>query len=98
MKVEITAPDEFAGSIMGDLNSPARPHPGHGQQGRQDHGRAEVPMAEMLTYGADLTVDDPGPRVLQHGNESLRHRARAAAGKDHRGGQGRAGEEVEEEE
>ena len=37
MKVEITIPDEFAGSIMGDLNSPPRTHSGHGQQGGQDH-------------------------------------------------------------
>jgi len=37
MAAEITVPDEFAGSIMGDLNSRRGPHPGHGQQRRQ-HG------------------------------------------------------------
>jgi elongation factor G len=55
MKIEIEAPDEFAGALMGDLS---------GRRGRvqgmesTDTGtviRAEVPMAEILTYGTALT-------------------------------------------
>jgi elongation factor G len=55
MKMEIEAPDEFAGALMGDLS---------GRRGRvqgMDSGatgtviRAEVPMAEILTYGTALT-------------------------------------------
>ena len=55
MKVEITVPDEFAGSIMGDLNSRRGRIQGMDNKGGKTVVRAEVPMAEMLTYGADLT-------------------------------------------
>ncbi len=55
MKVEITVPDEFAGSIMGDLNSRRGRIQGMDNKGGKTVVKAEVPMAEMLTYGADLT-------------------------------------------
>jgi elongation factor G len=55
MKVEITVPDEFAGSIMGDLNSRRGRIQGMDNKGGNTVVKAEVPMAEMLTYGADLT-------------------------------------------
>jgi elongation factor G len=55
MKVEITVPDEFAGSIMGDLNSRRGRIQGMDNKGGKTVVRAEVPMSEMLTYGADLT-------------------------------------------
>jgi elongation factor G len=55
MSVEITGPDEFAGSIMGDLNSRRGRIQGMDNKGGNTIVKAEVPMAEMLTYGADLT-------------------------------------------
>jgi len=55
MHVEITVPDEFAGSIMGDLNSRRGRIQGMDNKGGNTIVKAEVPMAEMLTYGADLT-------------------------------------------
>ncbi|HYA24653.1 MAG TPA: elongation factor G [Terriglobales bacterium] len=55
MSVEITVPDEFAGSIMGDLNSRRGRIQGMDNKGGNTLVKAEVPMAEMLTYGADLT-------------------------------------------
>jgi len=55
MAVEITVPDEFAGSIMGDLNSRRGRIQGMDNKGGNTVVKAEVPMAEMLTYGADLT-------------------------------------------
>ncbi|MFB3917809.1 MAG: elongation factor G [Terriglobales bacterium] len=55
MKVEISAPDEFAGSIMGDLNSRRGRIQGMDNKGGHTIVHAEVPMAEMLTYGVDLT-------------------------------------------
>jgi len=55
MKVEITVPDEFAGSIMGDLNSRRGRIQGMDNKGGKTVVKAEVPMSEMLTYGADLT-------------------------------------------
>jgi elongation factor G len=55
MTVEITAPDEFAGTIMGDLNSRRGRIQGMDNKAGNTIVKAEVPMAEMLTYGADLT-------------------------------------------
>jgi elongation factor G len=55
MSVEITVPDEFAGTIMGDLNSRRGRIQGMDNKGGNTIVKAEVPMAEMLTYGADLT-------------------------------------------
>jgi elongation factor G len=55
MNVEITIPDEFAGSIMGDLNSRRGRIQGMDNKGGKTIVKAEVPMAEMLTYGTDLT-------------------------------------------
>jgi elongation factor G len=55
MTVEITVPDEFAGTIMGDLNSRRGRIQGMDNKGGNTIVKAEVPMAEMLTYGADLT-------------------------------------------
>jgi len=55
MIVEITVPDEFAGSIMGDLNSRRGRIQGMDNKGGNTIVKAEVPMSEMLTYGADLT-------------------------------------------
>ncbi|MCU1301382.1 MAG: translation elongation factor 2 [Candidatus Sulfotelmatobacter sp.] len=55
MHVEITIPDDFAGSIMGDLNSRRGRIQGMDNKGGNTIVKAEVPMAEMLTYGVDLT-------------------------------------------
>ena len=55
MKVEIEVPDEFAGSIMGDLNSRRGRIQGMDNKAGKTIVKAEVPMSEMLTYGADLT-------------------------------------------
>jgi elongation factor G len=55
MKVEIEAPDEFAGTLMGDLNSRRGRVQGMESKGRTTVIKSEVPMAEMLTYGTLLT-------------------------------------------
>jgi len=55
MNVEITIPDEFAGSIMGDLNSRRGRIQGMDNKGGKTIVKAVVPMAEMLSYGTDLT-------------------------------------------
>ena len=55
MSAEITIPDEFAGSIMGDLNSRRGRIQGMDNKGGNTVVKAEVPMSEMLTYGVDLT-------------------------------------------
>ena len=60
MAAEITVPDEFAGSIMGDLNGRRGRIQGMDNKGGNTVVRAEVPMAEMLTYGVDLTAMTQG--------------------------------------
>jgi elongation factor G len=55
MAVEITVPDEFAGSVMGDLNSRRGRIQGMDNKPGKTVVKAEVPMSEMLTYGTDLT-------------------------------------------
>lgn len=54
MKVEITAPQECAGDIMGDLNSRRGRVQGMDAKGNQQVIRALVPQAEMLTYQSTL--------------------------------------------
>ncbi|MGB7188782.1 MAG: elongation factor G [Acidobacteriaceae bacterium] len=60
MRVEIEAPDDCAGALMGDLNQ--RRGRVHGMEtlGSSTVVRAEVPMAEMLTYGQSLTAMTQG--------------------------------------
>jgi hypothetical protein len=54
MAVEVTVPDEFAGSIVGDANSRRGRIQGMESNAGNTIVKAEVPMVEMLTYGADL--------------------------------------------
>ncbi|MGC2321566.1 MAG: elongation factor G [Terriglobales bacterium] len=60
MRVEIEVPDEFAGAIMGDLNSRRGRIQGMDNKSGKTVVKAEVPMAEMLTYGVDLTAMTQG--------------------------------------
>ncbi|MFN7976313.1 MAG: elongation factor G [Acidobacteriota bacterium] len=54
MTVEITVPDEFTGDIMGDLSSRRGRVQGTDGRGGQSVVKAQVPMAEMLTYASTL--------------------------------------------
>ena len=55
MRVEVVAPMEFAGDLMGDLNSRRGRIQGMDSKGSTQMIHADVPMAEMLTYANDLT-------------------------------------------
>lgn len=55
MLVEVVAPMEFAGDLMGDLNSRRARIQGMETKGQNQVIKAEAPMAEMLTYANDLT-------------------------------------------
>jgi len=54
MQVQITAPDEFLGDIMGDLNSRRGRVQGMEPGAGQTVVKAQVPLAEMLTYSQTL--------------------------------------------
>ena len=60
MQIEITVPDEFAGTIMGDMNSRRGRIQGMDNQAGNTIIRAHAPMSEMLTYGTDLTAMTQG--------------------------------------
>jgi elongation factor G len=55
MNVEVQAPVEYAGDLMGDLNGRRGRISGMDTQGSVQFIRAQVPMSEMLNYQNDLT-------------------------------------------
>jgi elongation factor G len=55
MQVEVYAPSDFAGDLMGDLNSRRGRIAGMDTRGAMTVIRAQIPMAEMLTYEQHLT-------------------------------------------
>ena len=60
MNVEVYAPSDFAGDLMGDLNSRRGRIAGMDTRGIATVIRATVPMAEMLTYEQTLTSTTGG--------------------------------------
>jgi len=54
MNVTITTPDEYMGDIMGDLNGRRGRVMGMDNEGKNQVIKAQVPMAEFLTYAPDL--------------------------------------------
>ena len=54
MHVDITAPAEYIGDIMGDLNSRRGRVEGVDAEGDAQTVKARVPLSEMLTYGSTL--------------------------------------------
>ncbi len=55
MTVEVYAPDQFSGDIMGDLSSRRGRISGSEARGSNVIIKGHVPFAEMLSYATDLT-------------------------------------------
>jgi elongation factor G len=55
MNVEVQGPEDFAGDLMGDLNSRRGRVQGMEVRGHTTVIKAQVPLAEMLSYASDLT-------------------------------------------
>src|SRR5919202_812012 len=55
MNVEVQGPVEYAGDLMGDMNSRRGRIQGMETKGSTQIVRAQVPMSEMLSYQNDLT-------------------------------------------
>jgi elongation factor G len=69
MDVEVYAPSDFAGDLMGDLNGRRGRIAGMETRGTMTVIRAQVPMAEMLTYEQHLT-SATGGRGTYHMQDS----------------------------
>jgi elongation factor G len=54
MNVEVVTPQDFAGDIMGDLNSRRGRIQGMDSRGKQQVIKGKVPLAELLTYQSTL--------------------------------------------
>jgi elongation factor G len=95
MKGEVTVPDQYTGDIMGDLSTKrGRVHGMNPQGNGTTTIEAEVPMAEMLRYAADLRSMTQGrgafkmafdhyeevpPNVAQKVIDEAKHRKDGAA-------------------
>jgi elongation factor G len=55
MHVEVYAPDQYSGDLMGDLSSRRGRIEGSEARGHNVVVKAMVPLAEMLSYATDLT-------------------------------------------
>ncbi|HFE66622.1 MAG TPA: elongation factor G, partial [Chloroflexi bacterium] len=63
-EVKVTVPADNMGDIMGDLNTRRARVSGMDQEGAKSIVRAEVPLAEMQTYTADLRSMTQGRGVF----------------------------------
>jgi elongation factor G len=54
MSVTVTTPEDYMGDIMGDLNGRRGKVLGMDNAGKNQVIKANVPMAEFLTYAPDL--------------------------------------------
>ncbi len=64
MIIDVTVPGEFVGDVMGDLNSKRGKVLGIDAHDDHQNIRAEVPMAEVLNYSADLNSMTSGKGVF----------------------------------
>jgi elongation factor G len=75
--VEIVAPEEYMGDIMGDLSSRRGKPQGMDAQGTYQVIRAQVPLSEMLTYASTLKsiTSDRGTYTMEfdHYEEAPAH-------------------------
>ena len=60
MNVEVYAPDQYSGDLMGDLSSRRGRISGSEARGHNVIIKGQVPLAEMLSYATDLTSKTQG--------------------------------------
>ena len=60
MKVEVTAPEEYLGTVLGDLNSRRGRVDGMDARGNAQVIKAFVPLAMMFAYANDLRSSTQG--------------------------------------
>ena len=64
MKIEVEAPEEFLGDIMGDLNSRRGQIEGMGSENGLAKVSANVPLAEMFGYATDIRSKTQGRGIF----------------------------------
>ena len=76
MKVEVMTPEDYVGDVIGDLNSPARPDPGHRparqRPGDHRHGAA----GQHVRLRQHPARHEPGPRAVHTWNTTTTRRCR----------------------
>ena len=90
MHVEVYAPDQYSGDLMGDLSSRRGRISGSEARGHNVIIKAQVPLAEMLTYANDLISKTQGRTTYSMEFLALRLCAQRTSRKTHRGTQDRS--------
>ena len=94
MEVEVVAPSDYMGDVIGDLSSRRGKIGGMTQRGDAQVVAADVPLAEMFGYSTTLRSMTPGPRRVLDAVRSLRGSAEVRRRRDHH--QGEATADVQE--
>ena len=72
MKVEVVTPEDYTGSVIGDLNSRRGQIQGQDMRGNANVINAMVPLANMFGYVNNLRSMSSGARHLHDAIRSLR--------------------------
>ena len=84
MDLEVVAPEDFVGEVMGELNARRGRITGMESRGSTQIIHGQVPLATMFGYATGLTQRHPGPGHLHHAVRSLRTSLRFPGGGDFR--------------
>ena len=71
MNITVTVPEECMGDVMGDLNSRRAKIEGMNSRGKYQELKAQIPLAEVLTYAASLTSITSGRGTFTMGFSRL---------------------------
>ena len=72
MKVEVVTPEDYTGSVIGDLNSRRGQIQGQDMRGNANVVNAMVPLANMFGYVSNSALHVAGARHLHHAIRPLR--------------------------
>ena len=90
MAVEVVTPEDFVGTVIGDLSSPPRPHPGPGPARQRDGGQGLRAALVDVRLRHRPAILDPGSRQLLDAVRAVRRGASEHRGRDRRAPHGRA--------
>ena len=82
MDLEVVAPEDFVGEVMGELNARRGRVTGMESRGSTQIIHGQVPLATMFGYATTLRSTHPGAGHLYHAIRSLRTRCRLPGGGD----------------